>query len=135
MADKQAVTELLNRAGVAYDTGDSDFLIDMFAPDGPVFEMTVSGGEPIVFEGSEAIAGLFAGAMEEQADQRRHVVTNLCFENETETSVTAISYLVLISVENGKLRVLSTGIYTDDCVLVDGRWKILKRSLALDLPY
>ena len=135
MADKQAVTELLNQAGVAYDTGDSDFLIDMFAPDGPVFEMTISGGEPIVFEGSEAIAGLFTGAMEEQADQRRHVVTNLYFENETETSVTAISYLVLISVENGKLTVLSTGIYTDDCVLVDGRWKVLKRSLALDLPY
>lgn len=135
MADKQAVTELLNRAGVAYDTGDSDFLIDMFAPDGPVFEMTISGDEPIVFEGSEAIAGLFTGAMEEQADQRRHVVTNLYFENETQTSVTAISYLVLISVENGKLTVLSTGIYTDDCVLVDGRWKVLKRSLALDLPY
>ena len=57
MADKQAVTELLNRAGVAYDTGDSDFLIDMFAPDGPAFEMTIAGGEPIVFQGSEAIAG------------------------------------------------------------------------------
>ena len=135
MADKQAVTELLNRAGVAYDTGDSGFLIDMFAPDGAAFEMTISGGEPIVFEGSEAIAGLFSGAMEEQTDQRRHVVTNLYFENETETSVTAVSYLVLISVENGKLTVLSTGIYTDDCVLVDGHWKILKRSLALDLPY
>ena len=135
MADKQAVTELLNRAGVAYDTGDSDFLIDMFAPDGPAFEMTISGGEPIVFEGSEAIAGLFTGAMEEQTDQRRHVVTNLHFENETETSVTAVSYLVLISVENGKLTVLSTGVYTDDCVLVNGRWKVQKRFLALDLPY
>ncbi len=135
MADKQAVTELLNRAGVAYDTGDSDFLIDMFAPDGPAFEMTISGGEPIVFEGSEAIAGLFTGAMEEQTDQRRHVVTNLYFENETETSVTAVSYLVLISVENGNLTVLSTGVYTDDCVLVDGRWKVQKRFLALDLPY
>ncbi len=26
MADKQAVTELLNRAGVAYDIADTDFL-------------------------------------------------------------------------------------------------------------
>ena len=135
MADKQAVTELLNRAGVAYDTGDSDFLIGMFAPDDPVFEMTVSGGDPIGFEGSQAVAGLFSGAMEEQTDQRRHVVTNLYFENETENSITAISYLVLISVESGQLKVLSTGIYTDDCVRVDGAWKIQKRCLALDLPY
>ena len=135
MADKQAVTELLNRAGVAYDTGDSDFLIEMFAPDGAAFEMTIAGGEPIVFKGSEAISKLFTGAMREQTDQRRHVVTNLYFENETETAVTAISYLVLISVENGKLSVLTTGIYTDDCVLVDGCWKVRKRSLALDLPY
>ena len=135
MADKQGVTELLNRAGVAYDVGDSDFLSDMFAPDGAVFEMTISGGDPIVFEGSQAIAELFSGAMQEQTDQRRHVVTNLYFENETDAAITAISYLVLISVENGKLSVLSTGIYTDHCVLVDGHWKIQRRSLALDLPY
>ena len=135
MADKQAVTELLNHAGVAYDVGDSDFLIGMFSPDDPVFEMTIAGGDPITFEGSEAIAGLFSGAMEEQTDQRRHVVTNLYFENEAADSITAISYLVLITVENGQLTVLSSGVYTDDCVRVGDDWKIQKRSLALDLPY
>ncbi len=135
MADKQAVTELLNHAGVAYDVGDSGFLIEMFAPDNPVFEMTISGGDPIAFEGSEAIAGLFSGAMDEQTDQRRHVITNLYFEDEADDSVTAVSYLVLISVENGRLTVLSSGMYTDCCVKVGDDWKIQKRSLALDLPY
>lgn len=135
MADKQAVTELLNRAGVAYDVADTDFLKNMFVDDGAVFHMTISGGDIIPFEGKENIGNLFTDSLEEQSDQRRHVITNVYFENETETSITAISYLVLISVENGALTVLSSGMYTDDCVLQGTEWKLQKRRLDLDLPY
>ena len=52
-----------------------------------------------------------------------------------ESSVTAVSYLVLITVENGELKVVSSGMYTDGCVNVGGEWKIRKRRLDLDLPY
>lgn len=134
MADKQAVTELLNQAGVAYDTGDMDFLSKMFVEDG-VFELIISGNDPMVFEGRETINGLFSGSMEEQSDQRRHVVTNIYFRNETDTSVTTVSYLTLISVADGTLTVISSGVYTDDVVLVGGEWKLKKRHLLLDLPY
>ena len=51
-----------------------------------------------------------------------------------ESSVTAVSYLVLITVENGELKVVSSGMYTDGCVNVGGEWKIRKRRLYLDLP-
>ena len=135
MADKQAVTELLNRAGVAYDVADTDFLTNMFADDGAEFHMTIAGGDIIPFEGKENIGKLFSDSLQEQTDQRRHVITNIYFDNETDDSITAISYLVLITVENGVLQVLSSGMYTDDCVLQGGEWKLKRRRLDLDLPY
>lgn len=134
MADKQAITELLNRAGVAYDTPDLDFLLNMFVDDG-VFELVITGNDPMIFEGKETINGLFEGSLEDQDDQRRHVVTNIFFQNETETSATTVSYLTLITVKDGALSVISSGVYTDDVVLVDGEWKLKKRHLLLDLPY
>jgi hypothetical protein len=135
MADKHAVTELLNQAGVAYDTADTDFLREMFVDDGAQFEMTIAGGDVIPFEGKATIGKLFADSLEEQTDQRRHVITNIYFTDEAADSITAISYLVLIAVENGALNVLSTGVYTDSCVLQGSDWKLKKRRLDLDLPY
>lgn len=135
MADKQAVTELLNEAGVAYDTADTDFLTNMFVDDGAQFHMTIAGGDIIPFEGKETIGKLFTDSLTEQTDQRRHCITNIYFKNETDDSITAISYLVLIAVENGVLNVLSSGVYTDDCVLQGSEWKLKKRRLDLDLPY
>lgn len=135
MADKQAVTELLNRAGVAYDTDDIDYLTRIFHPDG-VFEIHITGNDPMSFEGRDTVRGLYEQSMKDQADhQRRHVIANICFENETETSITAISYLVLIKVENGQLDVISSGMYRDDLVLEGNEWLIRKRHLTLDLPY
>ena len=135
MADKQAVTELLNHAGVAYDTAETDFLRDMFVDDGAQFHLTIAGGDIIPFEGKETIGKLFADSLEEQTDQRRHVITNLYFTDETDDSITAISYLVLITVENDELKVISSGVYTDDCVRQGNEWKLKKRRLDLDLPY
>ena len=135
MADKQAVTELLNRAGVAYDTAYTDFLREMFVEDGAQSHMTIAGGDIIPFEGKETIGKLFADSLQEQTDQRRHVITNIYFTDEADDSVTAISYLVLISVENSELKVLSSGMYTDNCVRQGDDWKLQKRRLDLDLPY
>jgi hypothetical protein len=135
MADKQAVTELLNHAGVAYDTADIDFLRDMFADEGALFHLTVAGGDLIEFSGKEAIGGLFANGLEGQQDQRRHVITNLYFKNETDHSITGVSYMTLVVIADGVLSVVSSGVYTDDCVRQDGVWKIQKRSLQMDLPY
>ena len=134
MADTLAITGILNRAGIAYDTGDLEYVLGLFLEDG-VFEIVIAGNDPMVFEGSDAIRGLFEGAHSTQTDQRRHCITNIYFTDETDTSVTAVSTLILISVENGALTVLSSGLYTDSVVLVDGAWKLQRRHLRLDLPY
>ncbi len=134
MADLMAITGILNRAGTAYDTGDLEFILDLFLDDS-VFELVIAGNEPMVFDGKENIKALFEGAHETQTDQRRHCVTNIFFTDETDDSVTACSNLILISVEHGKLSVLSSGVYTDSFVLVDGEWRLKRRHLLLDLPY
>ena len=134
MADTLAITGLLNRAGTAYDTGDLEFILDLFLEDS-VFELVIAGNEPMVFAGKENIRALFEGAHETQTDQRRHCITNIFFTDETDTSVTAVSNLILISVEDGALTVLSSGVYPDSVVLVDGSWKLQRRHLHLDLPY
>ena len=134
MADTLAITGLLNQAGTAYDSGDLAFILDLFLDDS-VFELVIAGNEPVVFAGKDNIRALFEGAHETQTDQRRHCVTNIYFTDETDTSVTAVSTLILISVENGALTVLSSGVYTDSVVLSDGAWKLQRRHLHLDLPY
>ena len=135
MADKQAISDMLGKAGWAYDQGELDYLSGIFTEDA-LFTLTITGqGQVGNFEGRETIHGLYVGAKESQTDQRRHVVSNIFFEDETDDSVTAVSYLTLISVEDGALNVISSGIYTDKVVLEDGNWMIKHRDLVLDLPY
>lgn len=135
MADKQAISGMLGKAGWAYDQGELEYLKSIFTEDA-VFTLSIEGqGQVGKFEGRDTIYELYVGAKESQDDQRRHVVSNVFFDDETDTSVTATSYLTLISVKDGALNVISSGVYVDKVVLQDGGWLIARRDLALDLPY
>ena len=49
--------------------------------------------------------------------------------------MTAVSYLVLISIKDGELNVISSGVYRDSVVRDGDAWRITLRNLHLDLPY
>jgi hypothetical protein len=135
MADKQAITEMLGKGGWAYDTPDVDYLANMFTEDG-TFDLAIEGmGQVGSFAGRAAIRKLYEDSLATQEDRRRHVVTNIFFENETDTSVTAMSYLVLITIKDGAIKVISSGVYKDSVVLDGGTWRIAHRDLHLDMPY
>ena len=135
MADKQAVSEILGKIGWAYDQGKLDYIEGVFTDDA-LFTLSIDGqGQVGNFEGKDTIMGLYRDAKAAATDQRRHVVSNIFFEDETDTSVTAVSYLTLISIQDGELNTISAGVYTDKVELVDGSWLIRHRDLALDLPY
>lgn len=135
MADKQAVSELLGKGGWAYDTPDIDYLADMFTETG-TFDLTIAGmGQVGSFAGRAEIRKLYEDSLASQEDQRRHVVTNIFYEDETDTSVTAVSYLVLITIKDGALNVISSGVYRDQVTLDGDSWRITHRDLHLDLPY
>lgn len=135
MADKHAILETLNRAAWGYDAADLGTIENCFAPDA-VMSMRIQGGDLIgPFEGREAIMKLMSDSLEAQDDQRRHIITNGFFEDVTDSSATATTYLTLVAVAGSTLNVLSSGYYRDEMVLDDGAWRIKNRFLALDLPY
>ena len=103
--DKLSIHELLSKAAYAYDARDLSMLEASFA-ESASFSMRIAGGDLIgPFQGREAIIAMMVGAMDAQTDVRRHVVSNLFFD-EAAADVTVISNLTLFSTENGETKLL-----------------------------
>ena len=131
---KLAIHELLSRAAYAYDERDMQALEDCFATQAAM-TMRIAGGDLIgPFQGREAILELMRNSMAQQSDVRRHVVSNIFFDENGENP-TAISNLTLITTAEGKAEMLATGIYRDELVVEGGMWRILKRHVELDSAY
>ena len=134
-AQKNAVGELLARSAYALDERHIDMLRDTFS-EGASLVIDIAGvdGE-MSFQGREAIMGLMTDSMEEQKDQRRHVVTNMFFESEGDARASVVSNVTITSVENASIRLVTTGLYSDEVVLEGGQWRIGARRIELDMAY
>lgn len=135
--EKLAIHELLSRAAYALDERDVDMLAASFAVDAS-FSMRIAGGDLIgPFETREGIMQLMTGAMAEQTDKRRHVVSNIFFPADTAVGegVAVVSNLTLFATENGEISLLSAGVYHDRVVKREGAWQLLQRHLELDKSY
>tara|TARA_R110002110_G_scaffold76898_1_gene202262 strand:+ start:1789 stop:2220 length:432 start_codon:yes stop_codon:yes gene_type:complete len=136
-AEKLAIHELLSRAAYALDERDVEMLAASFAEDA-AFSMRIAGGDLIgPFESRDGIMELMTGAMAEQTDKRRHVVSNIFFPATTgaEEGVAVVSNLTLFATENGEISLLSAGVYHDRVVKREGGWQLLQRHLDLDKSY
>ena len=134
MANKQVITEILNKLGWAYDTGHLDYFESIYMQDS-LFTISIAGKPVGHYQSLDTIMGLYRGAKASQTDQRRHCVSNIFFTEETETTATVISYLMISATKDGVTKLLSAGVYTDRFTLADGRWRLKHRDLALDAPY
>lgn len=135
MSARGDIENTFHRWALAYDENDMDTMADCFTEDA-VLSMTIAGGDLIgPFDGREAVMGLMRDSLASQTDQRRHLTTNIIIREEDDASATTESYLTLVSVENGAIRVLSSGKYQDRLVNEGGVWRLSKRHIALDLPY
>jgi 3-phenylpropionate/cinnamic acid dioxygenase small subunit len=135
MADKQAISEILGRLGWAYDSGNLDYFEEIYTKNAR-FTVTIAGmGQVGDYRSIENIMVLYRGSKASQTDQRRHVVSNIFFADETPTTATAVSYLTLLATKDGVTKTLSAGVYTDKFVLLGGAWRIQHRDLNLDAPY
>jgi hypothetical protein len=131
---KLAIHELLGRAAYAYDERDMALLEAGFA-EAAVMSMRIAGGDLIgPFEGRAAIMQLMRNSMAEQTDVRRHVISNIFFEEDGESPV-VLSNLTLVATENGKASLLAAGVYRDTLVEEGGVWKIAGRHVELDSSY
>ena len=134
-AVKLAIHDLLARSAYALDERHVDMLEGTFTEDAS-FEIDIKGVDGTMsFEGRDAIMGLMTDSMAEQTDQRRHVVTNVFFEEVGEERARLISNITITSVEHGQIRLVTSGLYRDEVVLQDGGWRIARRRIELDMPY
>ncbi len=135
--EKLRIHELLARAAYALDEREVEMLAACFAADAS-FSMRIAGGDLIgPFETREGIMQLMTGAMAEQTDKRRHVVSNIFFPQAAgaEEGVAVVSNLTLFATENGVSSLLTAGVYHDRVVRRDGGWQLLQRHLELDKSY
>ncbi len=133
--DKQSIGELLNRSAYALDMRVKDMLANCFAEDAQ-FTLKIADADLVgPFVNRDGIMQLMTGSFEEQTDQRRHVVSNVFFEEEGADSAIVVSNLTLFGTEDGSIRLISAGVYRDAVVKRDGQWQLHRRHLDLDLPY
>ncbi|MEH7274027.1 nuclear transport factor 2 family protein [Neobacillus vireti] len=132
--EKLAIHEVLYRAAHGYDSHNIEMLTECFAEDS-VMTIRVGGGDLIgPYDGQVAVLNFMKRASERQTDKRLHQISNIFFEKEGEEQAFARSSLTLFATENGTCQLLSTGIYRDEVVKVNGSWKISKRHLDIELP-
>ncbi|EEB80374.1 hypothetical protein GPB2148_3191 [marine gamma proteobacterium HTCC2148] len=131
---KLMIHELLGKAAYAYDERDMPLLTACFAK-GVSMTMRIAGGDLVgPFDGRDAVMGLMTGSMDEQTDIRRHIISNIFFD-ESAAVTTVVSNLTLVATENGEIQLLSAGVYRDEVVEEDGAWRVSKRHIELDKSY
>lgn len=132
---KTQISELLHRSAYALDHKDLSALASCFHQQAS-FRLVIEGVEEVSqFNGLDEIMGLMKGALDAQTDVRRHVVSNIWFEDEGADEATVVSYLSLMATENGVTQLITTGIYRDVVVASEDGWLLSQRHLQLDRPY
>jgi 3-phenylpropionate/cinnamic acid dioxygenase small subunit len=132
--NKLGIHELLGRAAYAYDESNIKMLEASFSEKSS-FTMRIAGGELVgPFEGRDAIIALMTKSMAEQTDVRRHIISNIFFED-SDIDIKVISNLTLIATENGKIKLLTSGIYYDTVVVEGGDYRLARRHIELDKSY
>jgi 3-phenylpropionate/cinnamic acid dioxygenase small subunit len=87
------------------------------------------------YTGRSTIVDWLASVMKTQTDQRRHCLSNLRFEELTDSRAAVVSFLTLTAAEHGKARLLTTGWYRDELIREDGAWRVCKKDLHLDAAF
>jgi hypothetical protein len=132
---KLEILELIARSAYALDERDPAMLEACFAPNAVMVIEIAGGSGPARFEGRDRIMGLMRDSMAAQKDKRRHVTTNTIFLAKSGGEVSLVSNLTLTSVENGSIRLATSGLYRDRVRKPAGRWLLVERRVDLDMAY
>jgi len=129
---KLAIHELMSRAAYYFDLHDTDGLEACFCEDARML-VNIAGGETFgPFEGRNSIMELMRGSLEAQKDRRRHIICDVFFESEDDNEATVVSTLVVSSVDNDEISLVTSGVYRDLVRKVGSDWLIADRHVDLD---
>jgi len=129
---KLAIHELMSRAAYYFDLHDTDGLEACFCEDAKML-VNVAGGDTFgPFDGRGSIMELMRGSLDAQKDRRRHIICDLFFESEGNNEATVVSTLVVSSVDNDEISLVTSGVYRDVVRKVGSDWLIADRHVDLD---
>ena len=135
MADRNAIDQLFADYGWPMDTREWPVLATVFTKDAS-FVITLQGEEAVSITGCAAIVEFCSSTVNEQKDQRRHVITNVRLANATDSNADAFAILTLVVVTDGELEVKSSGLYRTKVVKeADGQWRFAHMLLELDRTF
>lgn len=135
-ADRRLVAERIARYGWTYDERDATGLGECFTQDG-VWQGRIMGSQEIgPFAGRPAIVEFLTGFWDEQADQRRHVFTNVVVDTLGGDRATAQAYLVLLASSDERTAIETAGPYRFEAARDDdGIWRLTLLSAGFDVPF
>jgi hypothetical protein len=134
--DRVLIMDRIARYAWGFDERDLDGLGECFTDDG-VWEGWIEGTEHVgPFVGRDAIRRFMGDFFPLQADQRRHLFTNIVIDDVTASSATAHAYLLLIGSTGGQSVPVTVGPYRFDLVKDDGAvWRLSHLRGGWDSPF
>ncbi|HVX33933.1 MAG TPA: nuclear transport factor 2 family protein [Solirubrobacterales bacterium] len=134
-ADRDLVAERIARYGWSYDERDAESLGECFTVDG-TWQGRIMGTRQIgPFRGRKAIVEFLTGFWDEQADQRRHVFTNVVVDSLDGDRATAHAYLILLASSEERTSVETAGPYRFEAARDDGIWRLTLLAAGFDVPF
>jgi len=126
VADRAAISNLIQAYALAYDSYSADAWFDLFTPDG-VFVVGVPGASPIVQSG-DAFRSFWRDRLNNfktSGAQRRHLMSNITFLNQTGATAHVSIVGLLTNVTDGKTFAATTSLnYEAWFEKTDGVWRI-----------
>lgn len=133
LADREYAKDTALRYSYAYDERRIEVLRELFTPEAR-FSISIAGSGDLTVVGREAIISWLGDIMHSQADQRRHLVSNVIVEEITPASAVVVTYLAVYSVDD-TATLATTGFYRFELVRQSGIWRIDHILDGLDLPF
>lgn len=126
------VQEAFARWGIAYDEGQLEVVRSLFTPDAD-FQVLQGSAEPIArAKGADEIVRTVQNSLQQQQDQRRHVLSNVVIDRLTKDGATASAYGI-VTIANDGLSLGATVIYSADLRRgKDGVWRFSRFVIGMD---
>ena len=135
LADRVLIAERMHRYGWAFDERQEEALGECFT-ESAIWQANIMGTSTIgPFNGKSEIMNFMKGFWPNQLDQRRHNITNVIVESQSEKAVSIMAYLVLMSASEKGLKPVTTGFYKVEMLKLDDIWKIQNLLVGFDLSY
>ena len=132
VGDRLDIYDLFARWGVVYDEARLDLLPDLFTTDA-TFIVLLADRQPIVeVHGRQSILANVGNSLEQQGDQRRHLISNVVISQISERQADANAY-GMVAVAAATISVGTTVFYRASLSKGDdGVWRFSKLIIGMD---